>query len=79
MVIFAISHFGFEGGTLVLIASVPGHCLLAHLSRRLIGELIVYGGIRRPSSVLRLSTYLNDFSTKTVGRFFPYFIYSIYR
>ena len=21
-----ISHFGFEGGTLVLIASVPGHC-----------------------------------------------------
>ena len=22
-----ISHFGFEGGTLVLIASVPGHCL----------------------------------------------------
>ena len=21
------SHFGFEGGTLVLIASVPGHCL----------------------------------------------------
>ena len=22
-----ISHFGFDGGTLVLIASVPGHCL----------------------------------------------------
>ena len=22
-----ISHFGFEGGILVLIASVPGHCL----------------------------------------------------
>ena len=24
---FVVSHFGFEGGTLVLIASVPGHCL----------------------------------------------------
>ena len=29
-----------------------GNCnLLAHLSRRLIGELIVYAGIRRPLSV----------------------------
>ena len=27
IVIVVISHFGFEGGTLVLIASVPGHCL----------------------------------------------------
>ena len=26
IVILVISHFGFEGGTLVLIASVPGHC-----------------------------------------------------
>ena len=26
-VVLVISHFGFEGGTLVLIASVPGHCL----------------------------------------------------
>ena len=25
--ILVISHFGFEGGNLVLIASVPGHCL----------------------------------------------------
>ena len=24
--ILDISHFGFEGGTLVLIAPVPGHC-----------------------------------------------------
>ena len=34
--------------------------LLAHLSRRLIGELIVYpwSGVRRPSSVRRLSTML---------------------
>ena len=28
MVILVTSRFGFEGGTLVLIASVPGHCLL---------------------------------------------------
>ena len=27
IVILVISHFGFEGGTLVLIAPVPGHCL----------------------------------------------------
>ena len=27
IVIFVISHFGFEGGTLDLIASVHSHCL----------------------------------------------------
>ena len=27
IVIFVISQFGLEGGTLVLIASVPGQCL----------------------------------------------------
>ena len=27
IVVLVISHFGFEGGTLVLIASVPGRCL----------------------------------------------------
>ena len=27
IVMLVISHFGFEGGTLVLNASVPGHCL----------------------------------------------------
>ena len=26
-VILVVSHFGFEGGTLVLIASVPDYCL----------------------------------------------------
>ena len=26
-VILVISHFGFEGGTFVLVASVPGHYL----------------------------------------------------
>ena len=26
-VVLVISHFVFEGGALVLIASVPGHCL----------------------------------------------------
>ena len=28
IVSLVISHFSFEGGPLVLIASVPGHCLL---------------------------------------------------
>ena len=38
---------------------------LAHLSRRLIGELIVYEGIRHPS-VRRLSTFSNDISSEAV-------------
>ena len=43
----------------------PQRRFLAHLSRRLIGELIVYEGIRRPS-VRRLSTFLNDISSEAV-------------
>ena len=42
--------------------------VLAHLGRRLIGELIVYEGIRRPSVVrrpsVRLSTFSNDISSE---------------
>ena len=42
---------------------------LAHLSRRLIGEFVVYKGISRPSvrpsaSVVRLSTFSNDISSE---------------
>ena len=33
-VFFVISHFGFEGGALVLIAAVPGHCLSLPISDR---------------------------------------------
>ena len=40
---------------------------LAHLSRRLTGELIVYTGIRRPS-VRRPSTFSNDISSEAVRR-----------
>ena len=45
--------------------------LLAHLSRRLMGELIVYQSLRHPSvcrpSVGRLSTFSNIFSSETTG------------
>ena len=41
---------------------------LAHLSRRLTGELIVYTGIRRPSVVRRPSTFSNDISSEAVRR-----------
>ena len=55
--------------------------LLAHLSRRLIGELLVYKGIRRPS--VRPSVVRQHFQTtsplKPRSRFFSYFTYSIYR
>ena len=57
--------------------------LLAHLSRRLIGELLVYRGIRRPSvrrpSVVRRQHFQTTSSLKPLGRFFSYFTYSIYR
>ena len=43
--------------------------LLAHLSRRLIGELIVYTGIRRPS-IRRPSTFSNDISSEAVRPIF---------
>ena len=38
---------------------------LAHLSRRLMGELIVYQSLRRPS--VRPSTFSNIFSSETIG------------
>ena len=56
--------------------------LLAHLSRRLIGELLVYRGICRPSvrpSVVRRQHFQTTSSLKPLDRFFSYFIYSIYR
>ena len=42
---------------------------LAHLSRRLMGELIVYQSLRRPSvrPSLRPSTFSNNFSSETTG------------
>ena len=46
---------------------------LAHLSRRLIGELIVYTGIRRPSvrrRSVRPSTFSNDISSEAVRPIF---------
>ena len=54
--------------------------LLAHLSRRLIGELIVYKGIRRPSVHPSVCQHFQTTSPlKPCGRFFSYFTYSIYR
>ena len=34
-VALVVSHFGFEGWTLVLITSVPGHCFIFHFLNRL--------------------------------------------
>ena len=51
----------------ILTKSLQQCFLLAHLSRRLIGELLVYKGIRRPSvrpSVRRPSTFSNDISSE---------------
>ena len=40
---------------------------LAHLSRRLKGELLVYRGIRRPSVVRPSSTFSNDVFSEAAG------------
>ena len=47
--------------------SIPGLCLLAHLSRRLIGELIVYpcSGVRRCCCRCCRSPVSNIFSSET--------------
>ena len=52
--------------------SSTGRLFLAHLSRRLIGELIVYEGIRRPSLVRRPSSVniFKDISSEAVRIFF---------
>ena len=62
----------------------PRTPFLAHLSRRLIGELIVYpcSGVRpssvRPSSVRR-PQFQRSSSLKPLGRLFSYYTYTIYR
>ena len=62
----------YLGSSQVIVYRTIGPTLffLAHLSRRLIGELIVYTGIRRPSVVLsssiRPSTFSNDISSEAV-------------
>ena len=69
----------FEKKKIIIFELLP---FLAHLSRRLTGELIVYTGIRRPS-VVRPSVVRQHFQTtsplKPSGGFFPYYSYSIYR
>ena len=50
----------------------PAKDFLAHLSRRLIGELIVYKGIRRPSVRQHFQT---TSPLKPRSRFFSYFAY----
>ena len=57
------------GDKVLLLLPTESNKLLAHLSRRLIGELIVYKGIRRPSvrrPSVRLSTFSNDISSEAV-------------
>ena len=56
-----------ERGKPLISVFPPAAILLAHLSRRLIGELIVYEGIRRPSvrrpSSVRPSVVCQHFQT----------------
>ena len=57
-----------ESGMNCSMAWILNHIFLSHLSRRLIGELIGYPWIRRPSScvvVVRPSTFSNIFSSET--------------
>ena len=81
--------------TLVAMATYASHRLimeksencqfLAHLSRRLIDELIVYPcssirpSVRRPSVVRRRPQFQRSSSPKPLGRLFSYYTYTIYR
>ena len=57
--------------------------LLAHLSQRLVGELIVYAGICCPSVIVNPPSTFSNFQTtsplKPWSRFLPYSTFSIYR
>ena len=61
-------------GRIFFISILCKRVFLAHVSRRLIGELLVYRGIRRPSGVRRpsvvrrpSSTFSNDFFSEAAG------------
>ena len=64
------SHYKFVD--LSLYSLMNGCNVLAHLSRRLKGELIVYRGIRRPASVCP-STFSNDISSEAVRQIISIF------
>ena len=67
----AIFHFGFEGGTLVLIAFVPGHCLSFTLHYKLFSQSLfptaVYTYVFKVERVAILTTSYGQrsFITKT--------------
>ena len=62
--IFERSHVLLVGKNCSRNSNCQADSFLAHLRRRLIGELIVQAGIRRPS--VRPSTFSNDFSSEAV-------------
>ena len=68
---------------LLLCPLVLSFSLLAHLSRRLIGELIVYQSLRRPSVVCRPSSVRPQFQTssplKPLGQLNSNFIWRLLR
>ena len=55
IVILVISHIGFEGGTLVLNASVPGHYLSITFSRWFHSVIVFTKKVLLSCSVLRCS------------------------
>ena len=60
-----ILMIGLDGAGRDSLCILMDSSFLAHLSRRLMGELIVYQSLRRPS--VRRSTVLNIFSSETTG------------
>ena len=74
---FPVVSFGNKTDRLTI------NLFLAHLSRRLTGELIVYpcSGVRRPSSVVgrRRSQFQRSSPLKPLGQSKPIFMWSIIR
>ena len=55
------SYFGFKGGTLVLIASVLGHCLLFTLDRFNLVEFVLHVNIKQVEICVYSTFVTNDF------------------
>ena len=68
----------FDGRQILLLTEKRVHQLLAPLSRRLTGELIVYQSLRRPSSVVR-HHFQTSSPLKPLGQLNKNFIWRLLR
>ena len=71
VVYLVVSHFGFEDGTVVLIAQVPGHCLLFTV----LYPLSVFASCQEKNPKFSLSLILFPITLKIVGYYVSYTVH----